>query len=275
MEQTTLHQQIDYSVLAFTGPFNAKVPNPRFIDLFATPIAIYLCPSDPAPTTSQVTVSGSTYTYGGVNYLISYGSGTATHYDLRWRTDGIVYAGSAVRYRDILDGSAYTVAVSESIRSVGPDLTLPSGQTPKFPYQQTANGSSGVSSALQPTPGMTASGAWSTVPPMVHNPNLAAIVPTITGWRGGASPALRGRGISWAFSGAINSLTNGYNSPNSRIPDVVVHFSGFFGPRAFHGSGANIGLADGSVQFISNSMETSIVQAIHSCNGSETVAPFN
>jgi prepilin-type N-terminal cleavage/methylation domain-containing protein len=81
--------------------------------------------------------------------------------------------------------------------------------------------------------------------------------------------ALRGRGIAWAFCGSINSLTNGYQSPNSVVPDIVTHFSGYFGPRSHHTGGAQVGRADGSVSFLSSSTDQSVCQALHSCNGGE------
>jgi prepilin-type processing-associated H-X9-DG protein len=54
----------------------------------------------------------------------------------------------------------------------------------------------------------------------------------------------------------------------------VIHHSGFFGPRSFHNGGANVGLADGSVQFLSNNLDAAVHRAIHSCNGGETVGEF-
>ena len=278
MEQNNLNNLLDYSLRAFSGPFNAKVPHPRFIDAFSQPIATYLCPSDPAPSVSQVTVNGTVYNYGGLNYLISFGSGTGTAYDLRWQTDGLVYQYSKRRFQDITDGTSTTVAISESVRSVGDDATFTAPNLPRFPYQMTLNGSSGVSSALNATRGLRASGgAWSSYTDadgMISNPDLATFWRTFTNWRGGTSPALRGRGISWAFSGSINSLTNGYLPPNNVIPDVVTHFTGFYGPRSFHSGGAHVGMVDGSIQYLSDSVDASIIRALHSCNGGEIVGEY-
>jgi prepilin-type N-terminal cleavage/methylation domain-containing protein/prepilin-type processing-associated H-X9-DG protein len=278
VEQANLSNLLDYRLPAFTGPFNAKVPNPQFAKALATPIALFLCPSDAAPATTNVVVNGTTYTYGGLNYMISYGSGSSTHYDLRWPTDGIVYERSTRGFRDITDGSSNTVVMSESVRSVGEDVTLPSGSLPSFPYQLTLNGSSGVNSGLNTAPGLKATGGgWSNAidaQGMIANPKLETFWTTFTLWRGGNNAALRGRGISWGFGGAINSLTNGYQTPNCRIPDLVVHFTGFFGPRSFHTAGANVALADGSVQFIASGIDTAVHRAIHSCNGGEVVSDF-
>ncbi|XZE44183.1 DUF1559 domain-containing protein [Pirellulaceae bacterium SH467] len=278
IEQGNLNDLLDYSKPAFSGPFNAKVPNPLFAQAFATPVPIFLCPSDPAPSTTSMQVNGSTVTYGGLSYMFSNGSGTGTNYDWRWVTDGIVCQNRSRAFRDITDGASNTVILSETARSVGDDMTLPIGTLPRFPYHYTLNGSAGVSSALQSSRGLKATGSpWSTfVEPSgnISNPQTDAIWTSFGGWRGGNSTAIRGRGISWAFNGSINSLTNGYHIPNSRTPDLVIHHTGFFGPRSYHTGGANVGLADGSVHFLANGIDSTIHRALHSCNGGEVVGEF-
>lgn len=184
----------------------------------------------------------------------------------------LVYATSAFRI-----GSNTTI-VNETVRSVGDDMTLPAGTLPRFPYQYTLNGSGGANSALQSSRGVKSSGSpWASYVDsagMIANPPTARLWSGFTGWRGGTSPALRGRGISWAFNGSINSLTNGYHTPNNRTPDLVVHHTGFFGPRSYHTGGANVGLADGSVHFLSDSIDATTHRALHSCNGGEVLGEF-
>ena len=278
VEQSNLHNLLDYTKPAFTGPFNAKVPNPLFVNVFAQSVPFFLCPSDPASPISVVPTDGTNYSYGASNYMVSYGSGTNTNNDLRWPTDGIVFQNSKQGFSNITDGASNTIILSETVRSVGDDVTLPIGQIPKFPYQLTLNGSSGVSSALNATQGLKATGGgWSGYVNgngMIVNPDLSVFWKTFNSWRGGTSTALRGRGISWAFNGSINSLTNGYQPPNSRIPDLVTHFTGYFGPRSFHTGGANVAKADGSVELLSDGVDASICRAIHSCNGGEVVGEY-
>jgi prepilin-type N-terminal cleavage/methylation domain-containing protein/prepilin-type processing-associated H-X9-DG protein len=278
IEQGNLNNLLDYSKPAFSGPFNAKVPNPLFAQAFATPVPIFLCPSDPAPSITTMQVNGSPVTYGGLSYMFSNGSGTGTNYDWRWITDGIVCQNTSRAFRDITDGTSNTVIMSETVRSVGHDMTLPAGTLPKFPYQYTLNGSGGVNSALQSSRGLRSSGSpWGSFVDAggyISNPQTDAIWSTFTGWRGGNSTAIRGRGISWAFNGSINSLTNGYHTPNSRTPDLVIHHTGFFGPRSYHTGGANVGLADGSVHFLANGIDATTHRALHSCNGGEVVGAF-
>ena len=274
MEQSNLQNQLDFTQPAFTGPYNALMPNPQFVNAFATQVPVFLCPSDPADPMN--TETGTGYSYAGINYMISYGSGTGANYDLRWKTDGIIYENSKVRFANITDGASNTVAMSETIRSIGADMTLPAGTTPQWPYQYTLNGSTGVNSAQQAMQGLAPSGSpWTAGPNgMIFNPNLASVWPAMTGWRGAGSTALRGRGVSWAVAGACSTMTNGYTTPNSRIPDLVVHFTGFFGPRSFHPGGANVLMADGSVNFLSASIDATIHRALHSANGGEVVGSY-
>jgi prepilin-type N-terminal cleavage/methylation domain-containing protein len=278
VEQKVLQDLLDFRQYAFSGTFSAKVPNPLFVKAFETPVDLFLCPSDPAPTQATVTVSGTPYTYGGLSYMVSFGSGTRTNNDFRWRTDGFTYQHSKVRFQDITDGTSNTVMLSETVRSDGADITLPAGTAPKFPYQYTLNGSSGVSSGLNAVQGMLATGGpWSGYVDsnmMISNPNLGAFWTTFTGWRGGQSPALRGRGISWAFTGGINSLNNGYLIPNSRIPDIVTHMTGYFAPRSYHPGGASVSMGDGTVRFVGENVDANLHRALHSRDGGEVVGKF-
>ena len=103
-------------------------------------------------------VAGGPYTYAGLSYMVSTGSGTGTNYDQRWPTDGIASEGSKVRLAAVSDGLSKSVFMSETVRSSGDDVVLTAGQAPKFPYQKTLNGSGGVTSTKQATPGYPGAG---------------------------------------------------------------------------------------------------------------------
>ncbi len=275
LEQANLQNLLDFTQPAFTGPFNNLVPNPLFANAFATPLQVMLCPSDPAPT-QNIGAGGSIY--AGTNYMMSYGSGTKANYDLRWPTDGICYENSRAKMRDVTDGTSNTVFMSESVRSTGADFTLPAGTLPKFPYQATMNGSSGVSATLLAFQGMAGSGgpwtAFNNAAGVINNPDLNTVWPTMTNWRGAASLALRGRGTSWAHSGAISTMTNGYSTPNSKIPDIVTHFTGYFGPRSWHTGGAQVLMGDGTVRLLSDSIDATLHRNLHSRDGGEVLGEF-
>jgi prepilin-type processing-associated H-X9-DG protein len=182
-----------------------------------------------------------------------------------------------VRLANITDGLSKTIFMSESIRSTGPDITLTVGQVPSFPYQYTLNGSTGLTPGTGP--GITVTGApWTGQPEtngMIANPDLSAVWPQFTGWRGASGTTtqttLRGRGTAWVSEGMECTLTNGYTTPNNVIPDLVMHHSGYFGPRSWHPGGANVLLGDGSTQFLIDDVDATTQRYLHSINGCETV----
>lgn len=269
-EDGNLQKLLDFKQAAFSGAYNAQVPNPQFVWAFATPISLMICPSDPANVVNVETTYG--YSYAGNNYMISTGSGTGLNYDQRFPTDGITYYNSHVRFRDVSDGTSHTVYMSETIRSIGSDMTLAAGTTPPFPYQYTLNGSTGLTPGTGP--GITVTGApWTgpTINGMIANPDLSLVWQKFTGWRGAGSTALRGRGTCWAAEGAMNTQTNGYTTPNSVIPELVMHHSGYFGPRSWHPGGANVLFGDGSVRLLRDEIDATVHRGLHSRNGGEVV----
>ena len=267
-EAATVADRLDFSQTAFRGNFSAQTPNPAFAALFATPIPMLLCASDPAPV---VNLSNG-FTYAGNNYMVSIGSATADgsgkyFWDFRSPTDGIVFENSKVRFRNITDGASKTVISSEAVRSIGNDTAFAAGSPPQVPYQYTYNGSADFN------PTTVALNANPTAPTTAEIDALVAAWNTkAVTWRGASSPAMRGRGLSWAATTAGNGLTNGFLPPNSPIPDYVVHWSGFFGPKSWHPDGANVLFADGHVEFLSDSTEATVHRGLHSINGGETVS---
>ena len=109
---------------------------------------------------------------------------------------------------------------------------------------------------------------------VINNPDLASIWPSKNGWRVASSAAWRGRGVLWAHSGAVSTLTNGYNPPNRTIPDVVIHFTGFFGPRSWHTGGAQTLMGGGAVRFFSDNIDLNFHRGLHSVNGGEVLDEF-
>ena len=268
-EETTLADRFDFTKAAFTGGFSSQTPNPQFASLFAAPITFLLCPSDPAPTVN--TANG--FAYGGNNFMVSFGSGTANGrgqclWNFAKPTDGIVFENSRVRLAQVSDGASKTVVASEAVRSIGTDTDVAAGTAPSAPYQYTFNGSNDFNSS---DVSLKASGT----PTTAQIDALVAAWRTRTtgyGWRGASSPGMRARGVSWAATTQGNSLTNGFLPPNSDIPDYVVHWSGFFGPRSFHRGGANVLFADAHVAFLADATDPDLHRALHSIAGGEPAA---
>ena len=267
VEEGSLADRFDFKQAAFRGNFASQEPNPAFASLFATPITMLLCPSDSAPV---VTIS-SGHAYAGNNYMVSIGSATANgqgwmYWNFSRPTDGIVYENSKVKMAQITDGTSRSAIGSEAVRSIGTDTSFPAGSPPPFPYQYTLNGSTGWNSGTL-------------VPPGGATPTTGAIDAilagwrSLTSWRGAASPAMRGRGLAWAATTFGNSLTNGFLPPNSEIPDYVVHWSGFSGPKSRHLGGANVLFADAHVVLLTGEIDLTVHRALHSINGGEAANP--
>jgi prepilin-type N-terminal cleavage/methylation domain-containing protein/prepilin-type processing-associated H-X9-DG protein len=273
-EESAISSQIDWKVSPFTGSFNNQTPAAQFATLFATPVPMLLCPSDPAPTVN--TCNGSKF--GGNNYMVSFGSATVSGTNNYWEfskpTDGIVYENSKVKIAAITDGTSKTVIASEAVRSIPASAatdTVTLASTPTFPYQYTLNGSTGwnnVNGSGGSPNGITRGGISSTA-------DIDAVLASwssLTAWRAATSPSMRGRGLAWAATTQGNSLTNGFLTPNSTIPDYVVHWSGFFGPKSHHKGGANVLFGDGRVVLLSDKTDKDLHRALHSINGGEQVS---
>jgi prepilin-type N-terminal cleavage/methylation domain-containing protein/prepilin-type processing-associated H-X9-DG protein len=270
IEQGNLFDNINFSLPVYTGSGGNTVPNPAFVNLFKEVIPVLLCPSDSGPTQYTATLgptgSQTEYTFGAINYMCSNGSGTNTFYDDRYRTDGPFYQNSSVRFKDFTDGLSNSVVMTEAVRGDGVDATLPSGTFPKQPYSKILAGTSGTSGSGPSTGGyMGTGGGWPSG--VISNPDLLNVANSYTSWRAGQAGT--GRGMSWLRALSANVLTNGYNTPNSKAPDITLHGSGFYGPRSYHSGGAQTLFADGSVHFFSNSIDTNIHRALHSIAGSE------
>jgi len=270
MEEATISDRLDFTKTPFTGPYTGQTPTAEFVALFATPLPVLLCPSDPAPSVQK----SNGYAYAGNNYMVSIGSATAdgngkAYWDFSKPTDGIVYENSKVKPSQMTDGLSKTVIASEAVRSIGDDKTFPIGSPPPFPYQYTLNGSNYFNAG----PPLTLKTNTSTPTTAEIDAKVAtwATDSAVTGWRGASSAAMRGRGLAWAATTQGNTLTNGFLPPNSRIPDYVAHWSGFFGPKSFHPGGANVLFGDGRVVVLSESTDTTLHRSLHSISGGEAV----
>lgn len=268
IEQQPLFDRLNFSLPTYTGAGGSQVPNPHYVTVFDKVVPGLICPSDPAPRVYEISLGSPAqpYRFAGNNYMISTGNGAGTNYDDRHPTNGVVFLNSGVRFADITDGTSNSVFAAEAVRGDGSDGTFAAGTTPTFNYRKVLS-ASGTSPGTGPGYGGSG-GGWPGG--TIANPDLAAIAAGGTNWRGGQTGT--GRGISWLRGLAHNVLTNGYNPPNSRVPDIVIHGTGFFGPRSMHPGGANVDLADGSVRFVTDSTAVDVQHGLFSVNGGETVA---
>jgi len=260
---------IDYSPLAKLLPFCEQANLQNLIDFrinmghvgrddlpvalrpaAATVVPMFLCPSDGEKPIHDTTLpSGAVIPVAGTNYAMNGGSGMDSMYNPGFgATDGLCWVGAAVRLDDVKDGTSNTVAFAESLR--GPCDSPPLTPTPDV---QVYRARAAATAALADT---TEAGG------------LPALLPSVTGWDGTR--------LSYWLRGCSPSgpVTNGRFVPNSPYPDLVGGSAKITAARSRHPGGANAGLCDGSVRFISATIEKTTWHALWTRMGGEVTSGY-
>jgi prepilin-type N-terminal cleavage/methylation domain-containing protein len=257
IEQANLSNLIDFRQPLLVGPAWQARYSPLLRPAIETPVATFLCPSDPGerlfPT---IYADGTPGVQAGCNYMFSMGNGTGTNYDDRYRTNGMVWTNSWAKMADCIDGTSNTVLVAEA--ALG-DQTVGMTQPSTTGVHRRIGNWTGTTANPPPTPGFTVGGA------LISNPDLTTVFPAQVGtYRGN-------RGESWIRGIPYATLINGYMTPNHQIPDIGFHGRGFYTARSYHPGGAMHGFLDGSVRFITNNVDVTVYRAVFSRDGGEVV----
>jgi prepilin-type N-terminal cleavage/methylation domain-containing protein/prepilin-type processing-associated H-X9-DG protein len=228
LEQTNVYNSLDLTYLLYGGP-NSDPPCSVFpINRFGVSavVKIFLCPSDQF----RIVVPG----FGPSNYVACGGSG-ANGGDNK-TGDGVFYLNSQTRMTDISDGTSNTALMSETLLGRGgPAVTDPSQVDPRNMY--------------------TALGTYSSPGPPFNEDNCQNHP---TSWN-------TDQNGKWADGGVPNMLYNHWYPPNYAKPDCVWLLAGkpaWRAARSRHPGGVNLLLADGSVHFVSNSINITTRRAL-------------
>ena len=150
------------------------------------------------------------------------------------------------------DGSSNTVAMAETLLGSHQETTGPQPADPKRQMAHMQN------LTLDPgAPGF----------PGVVNPDLASLVAGWTRWTGQ-------RGHAWISGKPFAGTFCTYMPPNTPVPDLWGKGAGFFAARSNHPGGANALLGDGSVRFVSETIDLLTWRAVGTCSGGEVVGAF-
>ena len=269
MDQASLHNLIDFRLKLQIGCCPGDV-NPPLVEIARTPLAVFLCPSDPGPGTFQIKsgttggATGATYTYAGTNYHINQGTALGTNYDGRTPTDGLMWTNARVKFGDITDGLSNTAAFSESI--FGFQEQVRSAPTSDLERKRTYINiaCTWASSTVPPaTPGL----ANGYRPPNDPTQFEAATVAISRGWAGQ-------RGAGWIHGREYWNAYHHYHNPNSNVPDMGTCGNGIFAARSYHTGGIQTVMCDGSVRFVSENIDLYLWRAIGTRAGGEVIGEF-
>jgi prepilin-type N-terminal cleavage/methylation domain-containing protein len=250
VEQRNLQDLICFEEPLYLGSAHSQSLNPTQATAAATRVALMRCPSDGGEDLYE---EGTGEVVAGGNYMVCTGSGTGTTYDMRFPTDGLFYYGSARRHCDMVDGTSNTIVFSESILGCQTTVTVPA---------TTPSGSDRLY-------GFTGHA------PRTGAPGLVGLVdPDVAFWAGRCQLWFGDRGFGWIVGKPKSTTFTTYIPPNDKVPDISSMGIGFFAARSFHPGGVSATLGDGSVRFVSETIELETWRALATRAGGEILGEF-
>jgi prepilin-type N-terminal cleavage/methylation domain-containing protein len=250
VEQPTLRDLIDFDAPLYLGTSHSQSLNPAQAAAAAMRLPLARCPSDGMEDLYEESPGE---TLAGGNYVLCTGSGRGTSYDARYPTDGMFYYASALKARDMADGTSHTLVMSESrlgngrrvagfledprdmARMIGFFFAVPNGDSP---------GLSGIA-----------------------DPDLGGLLCKVGIWYGN-------RGFGWIAGKPHSTVFSTYLPPNGATPDLMSMGIGFYGARSEHPGGVQGLLGDGSARFIAEEVSLSAWRALGARNDGAPLEAF-
>jgi prepilin-type N-terminal cleavage/methylation domain-containing protein/prepilin-type processing-associated H-X9-DG protein len=257
LDGANLYNLIDFNTPP--GPFPEPPVAPYSQNTIAamTVIPTYLCPSDFG------NIGGSSY--APTNYVVCTGSGQNAMTRYIRRGDGVmmdVKLQGIVKFQSVIDGLSNTVAASEQTLGMGysggggdpATPTVISGSTAPLKFdEQVLTLTASQNDAITGT-----------------DPDEATCVVGAAGYWSGI------RGAKWMNGHFGDTLYNHALPPNAKTFDCgnASHNAGYTAARSRHSGGVMTLLCDGSVRFVSDSIDLAIWRAIATRAGSEVFGEF-
>jgi prepilin-type N-terminal cleavage/methylation domain-containing protein/prepilin-type processing-associated H-X9-DG protein len=258
LEQQAVFNAFNFSLPPDTDPTTtASAANTTGFETFVTTL---ICPADSAPV--LITVSNGQFATH--NYNVNVGSAYPVVQNpaapLTGAPNGPFFENSRVGAADFVDGMSNTSAVTETVRS-GPTSTY--ANDPLGVFLITGNNST-------------------TGPPLNSDADYQSLCLTLPST---TSQFQATRGVRWHYGAPGHTMYNHLRTPNDRRPDCrggLPHsnrtdpiwnwLSLNVAARSKHPGGVNSLMADGHVQFIKDSINVLVWQALGSRNGGEVVS---
>ena len=239
-EQDNLHSLVDYSIPLTLGSGGGQSVNPLQQPAAKTVVPFFLCPSD-----GGLTEFNSNGLWAPTNYMCNAGTGeiinAVRQYNLAFPNDGIFWYTKLMKLAEITDGLSNTFLIAEAIRGNNQSATVaPVGQEAR--RMMISMGGS--------------------------QPDLTdAFCISKTSWAGR-------RGSAWIWGNGMNTSFNTHYQPNQKMFDCVVNGMGFLKASSFHTGGVQVGMCDGSVRFVGDTVDHATYQAVSTRAGGEVVGDF-
>jgi prepilin-type N-terminal cleavage/methylation domain-containing protein/prepilin-type processing-associated H-X9-DG protein len=231
LENTAAYNALDLSVPLYASTFNIRPENVAAVRIF---VPEFLCPSDIQRQVSE--------DFAPTNYAVCAGSGAGggTPRD----TDGVFFINSETTPAKITDGLSKTALASESLLGQ-PQPAAPHDPRTEYRFAFTAP----LTDAL-----CAGTAQWNVSDP---------------------------RGFAWVNGEYRCGLYNHRETPSSTVPDCMgvqvgggVKFIftpyGWRAARSNHTGGVNVLLADGSLRFVGDDVETTVWKDLATIAGGET-----
>jgi prepilin-type processing-associated H-X9-DG protein len=246
LEQTNIYNTMDLTQPIYVPPnFNISQQNQFAVQQV---VKLFLCPSDKA---QPVSVAYGEPVIGPTNYAVCIGTGTSNGgppFGSPINADGMFRAYKPLKIADVYDGLSNTVAMSESLLGDGDEnVAGPIPGDPQLVYAYTGFGT-----------------------PLNDATCAAASMWNVS----------NRRGFMWATGEIRCGSYNHYYTPNQQIYDCVtndpVDFTalGFRAARSKHPGGVNVLLGDGSVRFVTNSINATTWRALSTRAGGEIAGDY-
>jgi len=254
LEQNPVYQAMNFSLTCWPGYGYGGYANAT---AFNTKLATFICPSDGTDTTSWGEPLLNNY----------YGSQGTTTDPWQVGSTGMFANRAAYRESTVKDGLSNTIIFSEAL--VGSDVV-------GTKYRDGVTGTSDTTAAVL-NPVVVAGGTLTLLPVVqtaLQNCNAAFTGSTTNhtwnkGWRWGpSSPGLT------LFNTIVTPNSNQYQWSACRIgcPGCGIDFGNFINANSGHPGGVNVGMADGSVKFIKESIAANIWWSLGTKAGGEAIS---
>jgi prepilin-type processing-associated H-X9-DG protein len=180
--------------------------------------------------------------YRGSNVVVCTGSARDGYWDLRSRTDGLFYYNSSCGFKNMTDGTSNVVVFSETLLGNG----VARGPQPNRPHEAIAY----IGHQFN------------------QNPDVAALAAgAVYYWQGH-------RGYAWISGKSYSTTFSTYDTPNPPHSDVYQLAYGWFAARSNHAGGVNVALGDGSVRFVSETLDRTTWQNLGSINDGNVLGEY-